>query len=161
MKARDDGEGLGRLHGDVGRAVRAEAERGGVDARDGIGRGGGRASGHGEAVDAVAIAEQLLELIEVQPDAILAARDLGGIGAPLDDAGDDGGVAGLTGPAREHDAVADAKAGVGGEAAVDGERARSGCVRRPRARVRLLRSGGAEGEGEQEECGAKDHGDAG
>jgi hypothetical protein len=116
MEARDDGKGLGRLHGDVGGAVGAEAERCGVDARDGIGRGRGRARAHREAVDAVAVADETLQVIEVQPDAILAARDLGGIGAALHDAVDDDRVAGLARPAGDDHAIADAERGVGGEA---------------------------------------------
>jgi hypothetical protein len=161
MKARDDGERLGRLDGDVGGAVGPEAERRVVDASERLGgrvRGPG---GHGEPVDAVAVAQQLLEVAEVHPDAVLAPGDLGGIGAPLDDAGDDGAVAGLAGRSGERDTVAHAESGVGGEARVycDGACA----VLRARTRNRacaLLRRKGAEGEEQQEDDGAKDHGDA-
>ena len=57
-------------------------------------------------------------MIEVQPDAILAARDLGRIGAPLDDRGDDDAVARHARLGREDDMVADAETSVGGEARV-------------------------------------------
>ena len=72
----------------------------------------------GEAVDAIAVAEERLEMVEVQPDAILAARDLGGVGAPLDDGGDDDRVARHSRLRRDDDAVTDAERGVGGEARV-------------------------------------------
>ena len=77
---------LRRLDGDVDRAVRAEPECRGVDALDRIGGSSRRARVHREAVDTVAVAEQSLQVVEMQPDAILAARDLGGIGASLHDA---------------------------------------------------------------------------
>lgn len=55
----------------------------------------------------------------MQPDAILATRDLGRVGAPLDDRGDDDAVTGHARLRGEDDAVADAEPGVGGEARVD------------------------------------------
>jgi hypothetical protein len=57
-------------------------------------------------------------MIEVQPDPILAARDLGRVGAPLHDRGDDDAVARYPRFRREDEVVADAQAGVGGEARV-------------------------------------------
>ncbi len=56
-------------------------------------------------------------------DAILAARDLGGIGATLHDGGDDDGVARLAGSGGDDDAIADVELRVGGEAAVYRDRA--------------------------------------
>jgi hypothetical protein len=75
----------------------------------------------------------------MQPDAILAAGDLRGIGATLDDAGDDGGVARHVRLRGDDDAVTDAKSGVGGEAAVYCDGA-----------WRVLRRDGAERDGEEE-----------
>src|SRR4051812_44252624 len=54
----------------------------------------------------------------MQADAILAARDLGRIGAALGDGGDDDGVAGLAGAGRDDDAITDVQLRVGGEATV-------------------------------------------
>jgi hypothetical protein len=54
----------------------------------------------------------------MQPYAILAARDLCRIGAALDDAGDDDGVPRRARLGGDDDAVADAEASIGGEAAV-------------------------------------------
>jgi hypothetical protein len=54
----------------------------------------------------------------VQPDAVLAPRDLGGIGAALGDGGDDDGVAGLAGTGGDDDAITEVQVRVGGEAAV-------------------------------------------
>ena len=89
----------------------------------------------GEAVDAVAVAEERLELVEMQPDAILSARDLGGVGTSLDDGGDDDRVARHPRLRRDDDAVADAECGVGGEASVYCDRAGVALLRR-RARSR-------------------------
>jgi len=58
----------------------------------------------------------------VEPNAILAAGDLGGIGAAVDDGCDDGGVARRFGGGGEDDAVTEPQAGVGGEAFVDRNR---------------------------------------
>src|SRR6185369_8237418 len=60
---------------------------------------------------------------EVQSDAVLSARDLGGVGAALGDGGDDDGVAGLAGARRDDDAITDAEMRVRGEAAVYCDRA--------------------------------------
>src|SRR6185436_13420117 len=57
----------------------------------------------------------------MQPDAILAARDLGRVGATLDDGGDDNAVARHPWLGRDDDAVADAEPDVGGEARVYGD----------------------------------------
>jgi hypothetical protein len=106
--------------GHVGGAMGAESVRGRVDARHRVARGASVARSDGEPVDAVAVAEQRLEMVEMQPDAILAARDLGRVGATLDDGGDDGAVARHPRLGRDDDAVADAEPGVGGEARVYG-----------------------------------------
>ena len=77
---------------------------------------------------------------------------------------DDDGVTRLARRRGDDDAVADAEAGVGGEARVY---CYGACpilredTRRDRTRAALLRRRGAEGENEQEECRTKDHGDAG
>jgi hypothetical protein len=81
-------------------------------------RRGAVACAHGEAVHAIAVAEQRLEVVEMQPDAILASRDLSRVSAALNDGGDDDGVAGEAGLGRDDDTIADAEAGVGGEASV-------------------------------------------
>jgi hypothetical protein len=120
MESRHDGEGRGRLDGDVARAVGTESERGGVDARLRLRDGGGRRCGDGEAVYAVAVTEQRLQLREVQPDAILAARDLGGVSSAAYDRGYDGGVTVRAGCRRERDLVTDVQTGVGGEPLVYG-----------------------------------------
>ena len=57
-------------------------------------------------------------MIEVQADAVLTARDLGGIGAPLDDAGDDDGIARSAGLGGDDDPIADTQPGIGGEPTV-------------------------------------------
>ena len=57
----------------------------------------------------------------MHPDAILAACDLGRIGATLDDGDDDDGVTRLAGFRGEDDAIAEVEACVGGEAAVYGD----------------------------------------
>jgi hypothetical protein len=98
--------------------MRLKAERRRVDPGDGVGGGVRRAGRDGEAIDAIAIAEQRLELAEMEADAVLAAGDLGGVGAALGDGGDDDGVAGLTGAGRDDDAITDAEMRVGGESAV-------------------------------------------
>jgi len=54
----------------------------------------------------------------MEADAILAARDLGGIGAALRDGGDDDGVTRIAGVRGDDDAITDAKVRVGGEATV-------------------------------------------
>jgi hypothetical protein len=51
-------------------------------------------------------------------DAVLAPRDLGGIGTALRDRGDDDRVARIAGVGGDDDAITDAEMGVGGEAAV-------------------------------------------
>jgi hypothetical protein len=55
----------------------------------------------------------------VHPDAVLASGDLGGIGAALDDGGNDDCVAALARSGGDDDTVADVEVGVGGEATVD------------------------------------------
>lgn len=54
----------------------------------------------------------------MQPDAVLAARDLGRIGAPADDCTDADGVAGGFGCGGDDDPITEPKMGVGGEASV-------------------------------------------
>lgn len=56
----------------------------------------------------------------MQTHPILTARDLGRIGAPAHDGGDDDGVALGGGRRRNDDAVAEMQPGVGGEPIVDG-----------------------------------------
>jgi len=96
----------------------AEPERRRVDARHGIAGGFCGPGRDGEAVDAIAVAEQGLKLAEMKPHAVLAARDLGGIGTALRDGGDDDGVAGFARIGGDDDAITDAEVRVRGEAAV-------------------------------------------
>lgn len=99
----------------------AEAVRGGVDAPQHFPRGARIARPDGESVDAVAVAEEPLEMIEMQPHAILAARDLGRVGATFDDGGDDDAVTRQPRLRSDDDAIPDAKSSVGGEARVYGD----------------------------------------
>jgi len=86
-----------------------EAECGGVDlAKHRVRR---RAAGgeHREAVRAVAVIDQVLQLIEVDSNSILTPRDLRRVSATLRDGGDADSVARRTaGLRRENHAVADA-----------------------------------------------------
>lgn len=75
--------------------------------------------GDGEAVHAVAVAEQRLQLAEVQAHAILAARDLGRVGAPAHDGADHDRVTLGFRRGRDDDPVAEMQPGVGGEPFVD------------------------------------------
>jgi hypothetical protein len=152
MEARDHGERSRRLDGDVGAAMGTEAVRGRVDARDGVGSRASVARSNGEAIDAIAVAEQLLQMVEMQPHAMLAARDLGWIGAALGDGGDDDGVARQARLGGDDDAVADVKTGVGGQSRVD----RDGAWRV----LRPLRIH-AQGKEEQERSESGSHGVAG
>jgi hypothetical protein len=51
-------------------------------------------------------------------DAVLAPRDLGGIGPALGDGGDDDGVTGVAGFGGDDDTISDVEVRVGGETAV-------------------------------------------
>jgi hypothetical protein len=75
-------------------------------------------------------------------DAVLAPRDLGGIGAALGDGGDDDRVSGLARRGRDDDAITDVEARVCGETA----------VYRNAAYVRLLSRRRLEGDGEQDDA---------
>src|SRR5215203_5576083 len=94
MKAADD-EKRGRgLDGDVARSVGAEAERRRLDGAHGrVDAGGSIARGDGEAVDAIAVIGEALELVEVEPHAVFAARDLARIRVAPHERGHDDGVA--------------------------------------------------------------------
>ena len=52
---------------------------------------------HGEPVDAVSVADQRLQLVEVHPDAVLGARHFRRVGAPLHERRHDDGIAGAAG----------------------------------------------------------------
>jgi hypothetical protein len=81
------------------------------------------AGGDGEAVHAVAVDSELLQVVEVQPHAILVARHLTRIGAPPDDGRHHDRVASGAGRRRHDHAVADAEPRVRGEPLVDRDRA--------------------------------------
>ena len=83
----------------------------------------------------------------MQPHAILAARDLGGIGSATDDRADDGGVARRFGRGSDDDAVAEPESGVGGQPLVN----RNG----PRGALRLQRAGEERNEREYEADGQR------
>jgi hypothetical protein len=105
MEAADDEEGLRRLDGDVARSMRAKAE---CRAVDGLHRPLGRGvatRAHGKPVDAVAVIDEPLEMIEMQADVVLSTRDLGRVGTAAHYPADDHGVAGTTGCRCENDAV--------------------------------------------------------
>ncbi len=68
-----------RSHGDIRRPVRVEAKRRIVDAGAHGVRGRAPHGADGEPVDPVRIAGEPLQVIEMQPDAIVVACDLGGI----------------------------------------------------------------------------------
>ena len=77
----------------------------------------------GEAIDAIAVADEMLQLVEMQVRAIFAARDLARVGAAAHDRGDDHGVAARARRRRNDDGVADAQMRVGGETLIDRDRA--------------------------------------
>jgi hypothetical protein len=154
VEAADDGEGAGRLDGHLARAMRPEAEGDVVHPAQELGGRAVAGGGDGEAVHAVAIAGERLQVVEVQPDAVLVAGDVARIGAAAYEGGDAHGVAGRIGARAELDEVADAEAGVGGQSLVDRHRAvrgRSG-GRAPAAR-RLDRDRRRERGDESEERG--------
>ena len=62
-------------------------------------RGRSAHSADGEPVDPVRIAGEPLQVVEMEPDAIVVACDLGGICTLLSDGGNDGGIAA---PSRAH-----------------------------------------------------------
>jgi hypothetical protein len=67
----------------------------------------------------------------MQPDTILAARDLGRIGAPPHDGGDDRAIAGGARGGGEGDPIADMEAGIGGQPLVDGNSSKAPLSRKP------------------------------
>ena len=104
----------------------------------------------GHAVAAVAAvdartARQALKLIEMEVDAILAARDLARIGAATDDRGDGHGVATRAGGGRDDRGVADAEVGVGGEALIDRDRAELKCEEQSNHGRKLTTEGASRG----------------
>ena len=126
VKSAHDLESLRRSDGDVLGPVRLEAERSGVDLID---RPIDRAfvsSRNRKTVDAITVLCERLKVIEMHPNAVLAARDFGRIGAAFYDCGDYNGVAGCFGNRRQCHAVADFEICIGSEALID----RYGALRR-------------------------------
>jgi hypothetical protein len=110
VKTADHQKRARRLHRDVARAVRSEAESLGVDSRDRARDVGRVGCGDRESIHTIAVARDLLKVVEVQPHLRIPARYLGRIGAALEDGGDDYRirVAGLASRSpRNREAVAD------------------------------------------------------
>src|SRR5215213_3012520 len=71
----------------------------------------------------IAVADESLEVIEVEPNAILVARDLGRVCPATDDGRNANGISADAARLRsEHDAIADANPRIGGEPFVDRDR---------------------------------------
>ena len=123
---------------DLAGGIGAKAERDGVHALEhGV---GGRATSreHGEPVDAIAVAGQPLQMVEMQPNPVLAAGNLRWVGPTANDGRDADSVArGAVRLGCEHDPVANSKARVARKALVDRDRALGGG--RWRDRVDALR----------------------
>ena len=97
----------------------------------------------GKAIHPIVEIEQLLQLIEVQPYAILATRHLGRIRLSLVDRRNRGAVSGLAGPGRDPNAGAYGEFEVLGHARVDGDAAlRDGALRDGALRDGALRDQG-------------------
>jgi purine nucleosidase len=120
----DDAKRLRGLDRDIARPVRAEPECHIINGVERALRGARVGRGDGKAVDPVAVADQLLQMLEVQSNTILFARNLAWIGRARRDRTDDDGVAGGTRRARQDDAITDAQSSIGGQPFVDRDGAR-------------------------------------
>src|SRR5688500_19222388 len=94
MEAADDEERSRCLDGDVARPIRPESECLAIHLVEHATDVAGVGRGDGEAIDAVPISRNPLQLIEMQSGPEIAARDLGRVGAALEDRSDDYGLTG-------------------------------------------------------------------
>jgi hypothetical protein len=120
-------EGLGRSNSDVFRPVRFESECRGIDLGYRLLCRGIISCGDGEAIDAVTIASERLQVIEVQPDSKFASRDFGWIvPAPYNCRDYDRITDWRLRNGGQNDTVAYANVSIGGESLID----RNGALRR-------------------------------
>ena len=78
----------------------------------------------GETIDAIAVADQRLQMIEMHPHAVLGARDFGRIRAPAHEGGHSDRVTGSAWCRREDEQIAELDSPVRGQSLVDRDGAR-------------------------------------
>ena len=139
MEAIHHAEGRTGLDGDLGGGIRAESERRFVYRGGHRGRIHPFARLHGEAPHAITGPGERLQMIEMQPHAVLTACDFRRVCTATRDGGDDDRVAECTSCGGEQHAIADGETGRGGETFVYGDAAdvRASVLQRHDRRGRL------------------------